>query len=578
MLSRRLLALSGAARGRIAGLVGVGLAITATYVGQGLLVARALGSVLAGLPLDGVVPLVAGVIGLQVLRALFLVVRDEQAMAVGGIVKEEIRRRLYARLVELGPGYTIRGRSGDVTSTMVDGVEVMERYFGGFVPQIAVALVGATAISAIIIVIDPVVGAIVAAAAALVPLGPVLSRRLLRPYGQRWWDLYKTLYADNLDALQGMVTLKAFGATGRRGAELHARATSFASASTHLTLVSTIFTGVVGLAESAGTALAVGVGALRFADGELDAAGLLIVLLLAREAFRPLTELQQAYHQAYTAGSMADGIFAVLGAEPEVDAAPRRVDADRRPILGPPSIVLEDVAFTYGPDAPQALDGLTLDIGAGETVALVGRSGAGKTTVVSLLLRFFDPQGGRILIGDRDVQAWDPRELRRLIAVVAQDTYLFHGTVADNLRLARPDASAAELETAARDAEAHTFIERLPDGYDTLIGERGLRLSGGERQRLAIARALLKDAPILVLDEATSSVDAASEAAIQQALDRLRHGRTVLIIAHRLSTVRQADRIVVMEAGRGVESGPHAELVSFGGVYARLVAAQAGAA
>ena len=198
--------------------------------------------------------------------------------------------------------------------------------------------------------------------------------------------------------------------------------------------------------------------------------------------------------------------------------------------------------------------------------------------MVSLLLGFFELQLGQILVGGRDLRQLPLDELRSLVGVVAQDTYLFHASVRDNLLLARPGAGQAELEAAARAARAHEFIGALPDGYDTVVGERGLKLSGGERQRVAIARALLKDAPILVLDEPTSSVDAANEARIQVALDELTRGRTTLVIAHRLSTVRSADRIVVMEAGRVTEAGEHASLLARGGAYARLVAAQAGVA
>jgi ATP-binding cassette subfamily B protein len=237
-------------------------------------------------------------------------------------------------------------------------------------------------------------------------------------------------------------------------------------------------------------------------------------------------------------------------------------------------VAFDDVGFSYPAREAQSLHGISFEVSAGERVALVGPSGAGKSTVFQLLLRFYDPQHGRILVDGVPLRELDPRELRRRIALVPQEPVTFAASVAENIRYGRPEASEEEVRQAAVLAAAHDFITALPQGYDTQIGERGVTLSGGQRQRIAIARAILKNAPILLLDEATSALDAESERAVQSALDRLMRGRTTLVIAHRLATVRQADRILVFDHGRVVEEGTHERLVQRGGLYARLAALQ----
>lgn len=577
----RLLALAPRARARVKLLVVLSLVITATFVGQGILVARVLAVLFGGGTVGSVVPHVGGIAGLMFARGIVLAWREAAAFDAASLVKEATRQRLVAKLFELGPGWLQRARTGDVQSTLVDGVETLDAYIGRYVPQAVAAVIGATVVTAYVIVLDPLVGSIILACGVLVPIVPVLSRRVLDTRNKPWWGAYKGLHSENLDALQGMVTLKAFNASGRRGDDLARRSEAFCRDSIRLMFVVIAYVGVVGLLVGIGTAFAVGIGSLRRAGGDVTTLELLTILLLTRECFRPLHDLQNAFHAAYSARPACTAIFELLDARPEVaglaDASERHHGVAAPAAAGPPRLVFDDVTFAYRERAEPALDRFTLDIAPGERVAVVGRSGAGKTTIVSLLLRFFELEGGRITLAGHDIAGLPLEELRAQVAVVSQDTYLFHETVRHNLALGRAGASAAELEAAARSAQAHDFIAALPDGYETVIGERGLKLSGGERQRIAIARALLKDAPVLVLDEATSSVDAANEAAIHEALDTLTRGRTTLVIAHRLSTVRNADRIVVLDAGQVVEVGAHDALVTVRGAYARLVAAQGGA-
>jgi ATP-binding cassette subfamily B protein len=282
--------------------------------------------------------------------------------------------------------------------------------------------------------------------------------------------------------------------------------------------------------------------------------------------------LSEVWSEVSSAAGAAARIADIIETKPDVKA-PENPEAMPAPARG--EIAFKSVRFAY-PSRPEhdALDGLNFNVRPGETVALVGPSGAGKSTVLQLLLRFYDPQSGQVRVDGMDVRSLDPTLLRRRLGLVPQDPVIFSASVAENIRFGRPEASMAEIEAAAEAAAADRFIHALPQGFETHLGAKGVTLSGGQRQRIAIARAILRDAPILLLDEATSALDAESETLVQQALARLAQGRTTLVVAHRLATVRRADRIVVLDGGRIVASGTHGALVAEGGLYARLAALQ----
>jgi ATP-binding cassette subfamily C protein CydCD len=466
-----------------------------------------------------------------------------------------------------------------VLLALVEGVEQLDTFFGQYLPQLMVAALTPFIVFAFMAFLDVQTALIFLVFAIFTITVPNLFRRWNATSSDARRAAYAGLGNDFLDGIQGLPTLKMFGRSRAHGAVLAERAHTLYQTTMHVLAVNLGTSGVAMLGMSAGAAAALGWGAVRVQHGELPLQTLIIVLLLGVEVFRPLRELTALYHRGMIAMAATRSIYALLDTSPDVRDGPSAERVAAAPggngaRIARPEVQFEGVTFGYPGRPRPALDDVSFTLRAGETLGVVGPSGAGKSTLVWLLLRFFDPQQGRILLGGRDLRDLPLDEVRRQIAVVAQDTYLFHGSVADNLRFGKADATQAELEAAARAANAHEFIDALPQGYETIVGERGARLSGGERQRIAIARALLKDAPILVLDEALSSVDGENEAAIQEALDRLQRGRTTLVIAHRLSSVIAADRIVVIDEGRLVEIGTHAALVHGNGVYARLMATQ----
>ena len=512
----------------------------------------------------------AGMIALIFVRSGLQYLQEVISHHTASVVKVALRERLYQHCLALGPGYFDQSRTGDVLMSLAEGVERLEAFFGRYLPQMIVAALAPVLIFAFMAIIDFRTGLVFLAFALLTLVLPNIFHRWTRTSSMARRDAYGALGADFLDAVQGLPTLKAFGQSKARGLLLADRARALFRTTMGVLAANSATSALTILGIASGAAVALAWGAVRVSDGELELRSLLIVLMLGVEIFRPLRELVQLYHDGMIAMSSAEGIFDIMDAP--VDVADAAISPS--PLQLAPEVTFEGVNYAYSGGRRPALHDLSFTLNAGETLGLVGPSGAGKSTIVWSILRFFDPQRGRVLLGGTDIREISLIQLRDQVAVVTQDTYLFHGTVAENLRFGGPNATQEQLEAAAKTANAHDFISHLPQGYDTIVGERAVRLSGGQKQRIAIARAVLKDAPILILDEALSNVDAENEAVIQVALDHLMEGRTTLIIAHRLSSVVKADRIIVLEDGRLVESGNHGELVAAGGVYAELMAQQ----
>ena len=568
-LDPRLWALTSGVRGRIVFTVLVGLAAVAAGIARLALLGWLLGRVLAGESLASLTPAIALTALALMARSALDYARTMVAHHTAARVQERLRRILYAQIADLGPAHFARARTGDVMLSLVEGVQQLETYFGQYLPQLFVSGITPLLIFAFVAFVDLPVALVLLVAALTALLAPALWHGRDRSASLARNRAYAAFGADFLDAVQGLATLKAFGQSGARARQLELRARELFRSTMWVLGSNTLARGITDTVIAVGAAGALALGAWRVSAGAMSVPALLVILMLGVEVFRPLRELRILLHQGMLGLSAARGIFALLDARPAVSdrpAGPEPADA---------GMAFEGVTFAYpGARRPAHVE-LSFQVRPGERVAIVGPSGSGKSTIARLLLRFHDPDRGRVAIGGRDLRELSLEQIRSRVALVSQDTWLFHGTIEDNIRMGNPDASADELEAATRAANAEEFILRLPQGFDTVVGERGVRLSGGQRQRIAIARALLRDAPILVLDEALSSVDAESEALIQTALDRLMRGRTTLVFAHRLSSVVGADRILVLDQGRLVEQGSHVELIGRGGAYTRLMAAQA---
>ena len=512
----------------------------------------------------------AAMIGVAALLSAATFVRFYLMMSIGERVVADLRRAVFNHILSLEPGYFEATRTGEVISRLTNDTALLQQVIGYGVSMFVrsfLMMVGA-AVMMFVVSWKLAVFVLLGIPATLIPillLGRRV-RRLSRDNQDRVADV--SAYVD--EAVHEIRTVQAYAheAVDRAAFGAHAEA-AYRSGVTRIGQKAFLIASVMLIAFCAvGVILWVGghdVFAGRLSAGELSAF-VFYAFIVATGA----GTVSEVWGELQRAAGATERVMEILDTRPGI-AAPS-VPAPRPPHFG---IAFDAVTFAYParPGTP-ALDRFSLNVSQGEHVALVGPSGAGKTTVLALLLRFYDPQSGAVRIGGTELREYDPGALRRLIAVVPQDPVIFAASVLDNVRYGRPEASREDAERACEQAFALEFIHRLPQGIDTLLGERGVTLSGGQRQRLSIARALLADRPILLLDEATSSLDAASERMVQQALEALERGRTSLVIAHRLATVQHADRIVVMDRGRIVAQGTHAQLMKEGGLYASLAALQ----
>ena len=454
---------------------------------------------------------------------------------------------------------------------MNDDVNQLERFLDGGANAMIQVGVTVVAVGAVFFVLSPLIALLAFTPIPLIVWGAFYFQRKAGPLYAEVRERVGELSSRLANNLAGIATIKSFTAEAREAERLRQASEAYVEANRQAIRISSAFIPVIRMAILAGFLATFTVGGMMALQGELNVGAYGVLVFLTQRLLWPLTGLAQVIDLFERAMASTRRILDLLATPIQVRDDGGRALAE--PVRG--EVHFEAVTFRYG-DAGAGVQGIELAVPAGHTLALVGATGSGKSTLIKLLLRFHDPASGEIRIDGQPIRELELASLRRAIGLVSQDVYLFEGSVRDNIAYGKPDATEAEIIEASRTAEAWDFIQALPQGLDTAVGERGVRLSGGQRQRLSLARALLKDPPILVLDEATSAVDNETEAAIQRSLKRIAHQRTVIMIAHRLSTIVHADQIAVVHAGQVVERGTHAELLAQDGRYAAQWRVQTG--
>ncbi|WP_088186169.1 thiol reductant ABC exporter subunit CydD [Desulfosporosinus sp. FKA] len=573
MFDKRLINEGRQVKGYLILTVGLSVGISLLAVAQAWYFSQIVAKVfLAKAPFKAVDHALGLILAIVVVKALFQWSSEVCAHEAALRVKSDLRQRLLQKIFALGPFYVRGEKSGEVISTIVGGTDALEDYFAKYLPQLLIAVGIPLIILAFVFPLDWKSGSILLLTGPLIPIFMVMIGKLAEKKSLQQWQRLSWMSGHFLDILRGITTLKLFGRAKDQIRVIARVSESFRESTLSVLRIAFLSALVLEFLATMSTALvAVAIG-LRLVYGTLSFSSGLFLLLLAPEFYTPLRTLGLNFHAGLSGVNAADRIFEILNVpQPNLSIEPNSDTRHSRILADDYQIKFDHVTLTYEQEDTPALQDITVFLNCRETIALVGPSGAGKTSLVQLVMGFIQPSEGQISVNGELLQAISPNIWREQIGYVSQNPYLFAGSILENITLGKPEATMNEIIKAAESANAHNFIMTFPRGYHTILGEGGYRLSGGQAQRIAMARIFLKNPPLLIFDEPTSSLDLVSEKAVQEALWNLAQGKTTIIIAHRLNTIRQANRILVLDQGRIVEEGNHDGLMIKRGLYYQLV-------
>lgn len=507
--------------------------------------------------------------GIVCIKFMLNQIKQKSGIQCGLRIKEKLRKRMLEKLFELGPGYLSDEKTGSVATTIFSKVEWLGHYYTQYIPTGVAAIINAIIILSFLFYVNWTV-AIVCTATIIVMLAcPMFFYRIMSERGKKEWEAEETYYAECLDGIQGIVTLKSFNADENQKKRMHEAGEKLRKTVMGQLKVTMLENGLLEFAGRIGSSFSIALSAYLVYRQEIHSDWLIYVMFMIGACFIPMLNLIPAWHMGYRGVTASESIEDLLGSnarfQANIDIVPEEVDS----FTG--NITFDHVTFSYNEEDGEVLKDISFAIDNQSSMALVGTSGSGKSTIAGILAGFYPIQKGKVYVENLELNEKNLSTIQNLISVVWQEGHLFYATVSENIKIGKPSATEEEIMEACKKANIHDFIMSLPQGYQTHIGEEGMRFSGGEKQRIAIARAFLRDRPILILDEATSSLDRKNEKEIQDSIAKLSQGKTVLMIAHRMSTIQNADQICVLDKGKIEILGKHELLAQESVLYQKLL-------